>query len=204
MNPRFAQAHNQWALNALRDSSEWEKALDAELAKGDEEHSAAKEEAAAAVDREMESREVSQGGEIMRGTPQKLAASAATRPAAMPSRSREEKPEAPMLDPNAARLRETVVEELSAQLAALHARGEDLQAREEQAAAEEHFHDAAALHDEWLKLRSQVKVSLDACVLARELCRLDCTLTFVTTWFPCSNWSATWRLLWPLRPRMQG
>jgi hypothetical protein len=47
---------------------------------------------------------------------------------------------------------------MSGQLAVLHARGEELQAKEKQAAVEERFHDAAAIQDEWLQLCSQVKV----------------------------------------------
>ncbi len=56
------------------------------------------------------------------------------------------------------RIWDSALNEMSAQLAFLHARGEDLQAKEKQAAVEERFQDAAVIQDEWLQLCSQVKV----------------------------------------------
>ena len=56
------------------------------------------------------------------------------------------------------RILDSALDRMSGQLAMLHARGEELQAKEKQAAVEERFHDAAAIQDEWLQLCSQVKV----------------------------------------------
>ena len=73
-----------------------------------------------------------------------------------------------------ARVKSTTWEEIegmTARLAALNARGEDLRALEDEAAAQERFLDAAALQNEWLVLRSHVKVCLS---LLPVRCALVC------------------------------
>jgi len=76
-------------------------------------------------------------------------------PARLPSQKGTE--EGPALQ-SIPRTWDSALDKMSGQLAVLHARGEELQAKEKQAAVEERFHDAAAIQDEWLHLCSQVKV----------------------------------------------